>query len=230
MATALTSTTTSAAISSGDTIIPVASVTNLSNPVKGMTQKIYVMDQGSYKGELMAVDEVIGTTAIRVTRLDTFRSAHMSGSLILIANVDPTISRFHTHNPTGYQVANTSSTTPWVNVTTGEQWLYSSVTGTWVPGFGNPAPKVETASHASGTAAMVVSGPLFHVTGTGAVTSITVPLGYNGGEILVINDGAWTWTAANNIGAASVGAQVAATVTRFMYDYTNSKWVANGRA
>lgn len=226
---ALTQTTLTAAVVSGDTILPVASVTNLSNPARGFKQKIFVMDPNQYRGELMTVEEVLGTTGVRVTRLDSNRGPHANGSLVLIANVDPTISSFYTSNPSGSPPSDPGYTTPYVNITTGEQWLYSSTTSSWVPGFGNAATKGVTAPHASTTAAMVVSGPLYHVTGAGAVTSITMPIGYNGGRISVISDGAWTWTAANNIGTASVGAQVAGTVAEFMYDYDTAKWRALSR-
>jgi hypothetical protein len=47
-----------------------------------------------------------------------------------------------------------------------------------------------------------VSGPLFHITGTNAITSFTLPVGFKGG-FCVIPDGAFTTVAGNNIAEAT---------------------------
>jgi hypothetical protein len=227
----LTQTTLSAAIAVNQTTFTVASTSDIKNPSGGFKQKIYVIDPYSQKGELMIVESVPSSGVVSVTRLDQFKAPHASGSIVLIAGLDPTLgATFYEYNPSGYAVADPGFTSPWVNVLTGEQWLFSSITNTWVRGFNSAGGfSGPTAAHASGTAAMVISGPLFHVTGSSAVTSITMPVGYAGGPITVISDGAWTWTT-GACTAASVGAQVAGTTVQFQYDFAAAKWVASGRA
>ena len=51
----ITQTTLSAAVTVNQTVFTVASATNLSAPANNFYQKIYVIDPGSCKGELMTV-------------------------------------------------------------------------------------------------------------------------------------------------------------------------------
>jgi hypothetical protein len=126
--------------------------------------------------------------------------------------------------------ANTS-TTPWVNVRTGVQWLCSSVTGTFVAGFNNPLVAVTpqpTAAVASVAGTTLPSGPFFHVTGTNIITGWTIPVGCNatavgGCEFTVIPDAVFTWTAAGNIALA--GSAVVNKALVFTWDAKNSKWI-----
>jgi hypothetical protein len=53
--------------------------------------------------------------------------------------------------------------------------------------------------------ATLPSGPLFHVTGTNAITDWTIPIGFTGGTFCIIPDGAYTTTATNKIALASTG-------------------------
>lgn len=126
---------------------------------------------------------------------------------------NPTPSGFYDRDP-GLNKACTASataTSPYLNVLTGNQWLCSTVTGSWVPGFQNPlypAFAEATASVASVAGATLPSGPLFTITGTNAVTGWTIPVGFNatasgGGCFTVIGgSGPATWTAAGNIAVA----------------------------
>jgi hypothetical protein len=211
----LTQTTLSAAIGVNDKVIPVASVAHISAPVGGFKQKLYIIDPNQMKGELMEVDAVSGLN-VSVSRLGAFKGPHLSGSIVLIADVDPFGARFYECNPTGSPATDSGFTTPYVNVVTGEQWLYSSLSGGWVAGWNNPAPKGVTAAVASVAGATLPSGPLFHMTGTNAVTAFTIPVGFAGGSFTVIADAAWTWTLTNNIGCA--GTAVAHEAVTFFYD------------
>ena len=83
MATSLNSTTLSAAITASQTIIPVASATNITAPVGNLKQQIYVIGPGQPRGELMTVTSVSGTQ-IGVSRLDEYKAFWPSGSLVLI--------------------------------------------------------------------------------------------------------------------------------------------------
>lgn len=174
----------------------------------------------------------------------TGAAPHVSGDMVLIAVTyqtnlatggNPQPNGFYEGDPSlnsACTAANTS-TTPWVNTRTAAQWLCSSVTGTWVPGFNNPgvgfAPQPTTAV-ASVAGATLPSGPFFHVTGTNAITSWTIPVGCNatavgGCEFTVIPDAVCTWTAAGNIALA--GSCVVNKPLTFTWDAKNSKWVPN---
>ncbi len=202
--TALTSTTLSSAVTQGATSIVVASATGISAPsaTAGGTM-LYVMDLGQAAGEVLRVNSVSGTTiGVRRGNNGTQQVAHASGALVIIGNAN----QFFSYDPSGSCTASATTVTPWINVSNGRQWLCSTVTGTWVPGFGNnSAPAGATAAVASTAGLITPSGPLFHITGTAAITGFTVPIGYNGGPICVIPDGAFTTTTANNIALASTG-------------------------
>jgi hypothetical protein len=174
--------------------------------------------------------------------LGTQAAPHASGDMVLIAQQYSTNSQYGANPiPSGFfpqdaplfggcTAANTP-TTPWVNILTAAQWLCSGVTNTWVPGFGNPLVPIlaaPTAAVASVAGATLPSGPLFHVTGTNAITSWTIPIGCNatavgGCSFTVIPDAVFTWTAAGNIALA--GTAVVNKALTFTWDAKNSKWV-----
>jgi len=65
------------------------------------------------------------------------------------------------------------------------------------------------------------SGPLFHVTGTNAITGWTIPVGFAGGSFTVIPDAVFTWTAVGNIALA--GTAVVSKALTFTYDGNAAK-------
>jgi hypothetical protein len=80
-----------------------------------------------------------------------------------------------------------------------------------------------TAKVASAAAAILPSGPLFHVDGTLAVTGFTVPVGGVGASFSIIPDAVFTWTTAGNIALA--GSAVVNKLLTFTWDATNSKYI-----
>jgi hypothetical protein len=247
---ALTQTTLSAAVSgpsfySGTSqslslTVTLAACTGLAGPILPGTPSSII-----YVGrEAMGVFSLNTTTCVlNVNRgyLGTQAAPHPSGDMVLYGpNYAVTIAQggnpvpnglFQTDPPAGSCTAANTPTTPWVNVLTGAQWLCSSVTSTWVPGFYNPlypmaaAPTTAVASVAGAT---LPSGPLFHVTGTNAITSWTVPVGCNGTAVggcsfTIIPDAVCTWTAAGNIALA--GSCVVNKALTFTWDAKNSKWI-----
>ena len=98
-------------------------------------------------------------------------------------------------------------------MTNGNEYLCSSVTSTVVSGFQNStfyAPVGPTTAVASAAGLITPSGPLFHVTGTAAITGFNIPVGFNvtagaNPAFCIIPDGAFTTTNANNIAIASTG-------------------------
>ena len=218
----LNQTTLAAAVSNSSTVIQVASATNIVAPTNGFFQKIYVIDPGQTRGELMTVLAVSGAY-VSVSRLDAFKAAHASGAIVLIASVDPTIPGFYEHDPDGAPSTTPYFTTPYVNVTNGYQWLQAANADIWVPGWNNPMPvSAPTAAVASAAGAILPSGRLFHVTGTAAVTGFTIPTGFAGGSFTIIPDGIFTWTTAGNIGLA--GTAVVGKALIFQWDENAGKF------
>jgi hypothetical protein len=218
----LTSTTLSAAITSSQNSFVVASATNItaqSASSPSLQTAIYV------DHELMYVVGVNGTTVTVTRGYQTPAGPHLSGATVLAGrpqqfyNVDPPAQ--------GSCTAATTQITPYVNVTTGAQWLCSTVTTNWVPGFNNPLASVATAGVTTAVAtatALTPSGPLFHATGTTGITSIVAPLGFTGyGSFTMICDGICTWTTGTTIGATGTVTTAASMVT-FTFDRATSKW------
>lgn len=126
---------------------------------------------------------------------------------------------------------------PRLNVRTGAQWICSSQTGTYVPGFNNPLAPWSgglTAAVASVGGATLPSGPIFHVTGTNAITSWTIPVGCPAETVtsatvgscsfVTIPDAAFTWAGGGNI--ALTGTAVINLPIIWIWDSANQKWVA----
>lgn len=222
------------------TTVNLASATGITQAVNG--QPVTFLLVGN---ELEAVLTLVTgqTTIFNVLRgqFGTKVGAHPSGDMVLASIVTPQFGGFQgsgglqvTDPPyNGNCTAAGTNQTPWVNVLTGAQWLCSTITNTWVPGWNNPlAPgsaKV-TAAQASVAGACTISGPLFHMTGALACTSFTIPTGFNatatgGGQFCVIPDGAFTTTATNNIAKASTA--VVNQTLCFTWDATNSKFTAS---
>ncbi len=220
MATALTQTTTTAAVSASTNVIPLTSVTGIAAGVVTsgtVGTQLYVVDKGQKIGETMNVLSVSGLN-VTVSRIPGAEVSHASGAMVLAGQPN----QFYGYDPTG---ATDAANTPWVNIYTGNQWLYSSVTGTWTPGFGNTTTSAQVSAPVVGTAGVLLpTGPLFHViTTAGAITGFTVPVGGVGATFSIIPDVAFTWTTAGNIALA--GTAVVNKTLTFTWDKTNSKYV-----
>jgi hypothetical protein len=70
---------------------------------------------------------------------------------------------------------------------------------------------------------ITASGPRFHVTGTTPTATINLPTGFVEGQIDIVADGVWTWTAAGNIAVAGTVTTAGSSV-RFLYDAGTTKW------
>ena len=147
-----TQTTLSAAILVNQTTFAVASTANISAPTNGQFQKIYVLDPGQTRGELMIVTGVPSSGVVQVSRLDEFKSPHISGAIVIIQAIDVTLEPVFVERDPNPVPITTPTQTMVLNVTNGGQWLYSSVTGTWVPGFGNTAAPLAPLPRLSSTA------------------------------------------------------------------------------
>lgn len=237
--TALTQTTLTANINNSQSCFALASVTGLStstNNATGGTTTTVGQQSAIYIDRELGYVQSINSSAKTVCVLrgmgGTLASSHASGTMVLAGSPNA----FIDYDPAGYCGTSTPPNfmspyqfTPWVNQRTSMQWLCSTVTKTWVPGFNNTSvPAVVTTAVASVAGATLPSGPLFHVTGTNVITSWTVPVGCNataagGCSFTVIPDAVFTWTAAGNIALA--GSAVVNKALTFTWDATNSKWV-----
>ena len=249
----LTQTTLAAAQNAGVAGAASGNVSNLSLTVNlasatGITQSFngqpvtFILVDTEVEGILTLVTGQ--TTIYNVLRgqMGTKVSPHASGTMVLAEVVTPQFGGYSGSG--GLQAADppvngactgtNTLVTPWVNVFTGAQWLCSSVTGTWVPGWNNPysggpgGRASVTTAVASAAGQITPSGPLFHITGTAAITGFLIPVGFNataegGGSFCVIPDGIFTTTTANNVALASTA--VVNKLLCWTWDGTNSKFV-----
>lgn len=157
--------------------------------------------------------------------LGTVAAPHPSGDMVLVSvpyntnlalggnpipngffNVDP---------PIGATCSAGVPTNIWVNVLTGSQWICSTVTNTWSPSWNNPLAgdfSVQTTTVAAATGTVTPSGPLFIISGSGAISGFTVPVGCNATTsgscsftVISAAGSTWTWTNAGNIMTAGTG-------------------------
>lgn len=212
----LTQTTLAAAVDASSNIVQVASATGITVAQNTTATLIYV------DRELMTVLNVNGTelTVARGAN-GTPAAGHASGAMVLAG--DPIY--FIDHDPQG--TTSNALVTPLVNTMTGRQWLLSSVTGTWVPGFGNSSQALgETASVTGAT--VTPSGPLEQFTGTTELETISLPIGgagLNACQVTLIFTGSsagLTWGTSGNIALA--GSVSAGSAVTFTYLPSTSKW------
>lgn len=246
--TALTQTTLSVAVAGNsvyfgngtpgiDTSVTLASVTNVVAPsnASNLQGNLYTSSQGGqFASEIWVDGELMGVISVNTTSKvvgvirgieGTSAQDHASGQMVLLGPPGA----FQKYDPKGACTSTAILFTPWVNVSNGNQWLCSSITKSWVPGFGNYSisPAVTTAV-ASVAGTTLPSGPLFHITGTNAITAWGIPVGCNasangGCSFTVIPDAAFTTTATNNIATAVTA--VANLAQIWTWDATNSKFV-----
>jgi hypothetical protein len=250
--TALTQTTLSALQTGGpagqvsgltnnySTTIALASATGIQTAFNGQPIT-YVYVGSELEGILTTVPG--STTIFNVLRgqWGTKVSAHPTGDMVLAQVVTPQFGGFQgsggfqTTDPpyNGACLATATNVTPWVNVLTGEQFTCSSVTGTWVSSWGifaSIAGTKATATVPSVAGALLPSGLLFEVSGALAITSFSIPVGFNatavgGGQFCMIPTGTFTTTATNNIAKASTA--VVGQLLCETWDPTQLKFVAS---
>ncbi len=234
MSNQITQTTLVGSITQSATILQLTSASNIVAPSNQGQQKLYVINLGTMKGELMTVSGVPNGNFVPVTRLDQEKQSFYTGAIVLIAPLSTVapIGGFYADNPYGANVTgNTGQSansviTPWVNVNTGEQWVIG-LNNIWVPAWNTP-----NGCGGMGTLVTAVAGvlptptaPVFHVaaSGTPAVTGIPFPTGFTGGSITLIPDAAFTWTTGDGTLAVG-GTAVQFRALTFTADLSAGKW------
>ncbi len=230
-ANTLVQTSLTAAMTSTQTLISVASATGINAPSfsSGLAgSALYVVDIGQTKGDWYSVVAITGT-ATTVRKLSGSH-AHASGAMVLVAT---NANWFVSSDPVGSCTAASTYVTPVLNINTGLQWICSTITLTWVPGWGNySAPAQDTLLVASVGGTTAVSGPKLHINGTNAVTAFLPTIGWNGQSFTVIPDAGFTTTTGGTtvattrvIAIAKASTAVAAKTLTFTYDATNALFV-----
>lgn len=197
-------TSLSAAITASQTRFAVASATGINGSSASVPGSVlYIVELGQTRGEAVKVVSLSGTT-VTVRRGEVGRATgHASGAMVLVATAP---NWFYSTDPTGTCTAASVYASPYVNIVNGNQWLCSSKTGGWVPGWGNftATPQVLSATAtASVGGATAIAGPLVEISGTNAITSFTFSVGWNGHGFCTLPTAAFTTVAGNNIGEAS---------------------------
>lgn len=216
------------------TTVSLTSATGITQAQNGAVVTYVYVDQ---EAEGILTTPVGQTTIFSVLRgqLGTKESAHALGAMVLAQVVSPQFGGqsgsggLQATDPpvNGACTAANTNFTPWVNVLTSAQWLCSTVTNTWVPGFNNPLTlggQSQPTAAVANASSFTPSGPLFHLTGAGAYVTINAPVGFSRGCITIIQDAVDTWTAAGNIISASTSTMTLGEMTTFCYDPSTSKF------
>jgi hypothetical protein len=221
--TALSSTTLSAAVSDGVTrTINLTSATGVTAPAVGASAVVLLVDR-----EIMTVLSVSGTV-VQVTRAsDTRAVPHINGAIVWIAprqNITAYI-------PSGQCTRTTLQAVPLIvgagiglGAEVGSLFDCLGVTtaGQWVNTNGSSGFPVLGSTVASPAGVLTATGTYFKVSGTNAITGITLPAGAAPGFTLSLEPtGNFTWTTATNIILA--GTAVTGKVLYFVWN--GAKWV-----
>lgn len=151
--------------------------------------------------EAMLVLSINGT-AVSVARGQNGTKAvpHASNSMVLAGRPD----WFYNYQPTGACTTAATYVTPWVDIADSTQWLCSTISLQWMVGYQNSATTAQANTVVASVNGLITpTGPLFHVTGTNAITGYNIPVGFAFGTFTIIPDGAFTTTTATNIAVAS---------------------------
>ena len=126
----LTQTSLSADVTAGATTFQLTSVTGIVGQGNGPgTGTAIYIDR-----ELASVISVSGKNVNVLRGINgTLATAHKASNMVLFGNPNA----FVNFDPAGTRVVAQVPAQPTINVFNGNQWLCSSITLTWVPGFGN---------------------------------------------------------------------------------------------
>jgi len=216
--TVVTSTTLSAALGNS----PVATMTVASATGFVANSTFALIDK-----ELVIV-QAVNSTTIGITRgADGTRPApHISGATVWVG---PAVA-FNKYTPSGQCTRTLLQYVPFIvagdrdplnngilfdclGLTTAGQWVRVSESG---------GPPILGTTVASPAGVMTATGTVFTVSGTNAITGITLPAGWAPGvSLYVVPSGVFTWTAATNIAIAGT-----AVVNKLLiFTWSGTKWV-----
>lgn len=200
--TLLTTTTISAAVTQTQNTVTLASGTGVTIPgAANQINTVLYIDR-----ELMRVTGLVSGTTYNVQRgITTRQHAHLSGATVWIGS--PTgnfLSTEYFAEAAGTCVA-VSESLPRIYLRSGHKYDCMGVAGTqqWVL-TSSPDLPILGSTVASAAGVITGTGTIFLVSGTAAITGLTVPNGMAPGMCLtLIPTGAWTLTTATNIRTAA---------------------------
>jgi hypothetical protein len=214
--TTVTATTLSNAVAAGDATVTLASATGVA-----------VGTQLFVDLEAMTVTAISSTLATVTRGVDgTMPAAHAAAAAVYAGSTGSNGPFVRANPPVGTCVATTELFNLRINTRTGDVWRclnsnWATVNDPRVPMFRN-YPGIGAAV-ASVAGVIAPTSGFFHITGTAAITGITVPTGCEKGcQITIIPDGAFTTTTATNIALASTGVVSKALI--MTYDPVAVKW------
>lgn len=220
----LSSTTLSAAMSdTSSRLMTVASATGFAAPSTGAALVYAIIDR-----EVVSVRTVNGTIiGISRGQLSTRAATHISGAIVWVGPPNA----FYSNIPSGQCTRTALTYVPYIvaggpgnGSEVGSLWDCLGVTtgGQWVQTNGNNT-NVLGSTVASPAGVLTPTGTIFIVSGTNAITGITLPAGASPGFTLtLVSSGIWTWTAAGNILTAGT---TTAAGRAMQFIWHGSKWV-----
>ncbi len=230
----LSSTTLGAAITTlNGTNVTLAATTGMSSagPANAINTVLYV------DKEYMRIRTLVDSTHVVVDRAQGIGASarpalHANGATVFYANTVTYSPNFiiraeqlftngsipYTSEVTGTCTRTTELVVPKIYLFSGNK--YDCMGSIWTQ-TDKPGTPVLGATVASPAGVLTATGTILHVSGTNAITGITVPAGWASGMCLtIIPDGAFTWTTATNI--SLLGTAVANKTITFCWDGT--KW------
>ncbi len=197
--TAIGTTTLSAAITASQTTFAVASATGITSQT-AQSQVLLLIDR-----ELMQVLTVSGTTVtVNRGRNGTAAAGHLSGATVYRGFPAAFTSNINRAEPSGSCTRGNLAYVPVIVFPSGNK--YDCLGGQFVltaSGVGG-APGAVLGSAVASASTIAATGTMFHVTGTTAVNTITVPAGWQpGGCLVLIPDGLGGTGTSGNISLAT---------------------------
>jgi hypothetical protein len=138
-------------------------------------------------------------TVIRA-QLGTAAALHVAGAMVLYGQPGWFFQSDHQGDCTGITLKLNFD----LNVLNGRQWICSSISHRFVPGFENTSLPAQLTALVQTNQILIPSGPLFHVLGSDDITFIAPPAGFEYGTFCAIPDTVFTTNSNGNIAVASV--------------------------
>jgi hypothetical protein len=214
--TVINSTTTSAAIDAKQQILPLTAVTNIAIASRNLTgDLVYFADNSGEAVQVNALDTNAKTITVTRGVRSTPVTAHLSGVTVYTGPAQ----RFSESLGFGTCTATNEQYLP--RIVLNRNVMQDCLGGQWVQTNANGFP-VLGSTVASVAGVIAATGTVFTVSGTNAITGITLPNGTQPGfRLSIVPSGVFTWTAAGNIALA--GTAVVNKVLDFVWNGT--KWV-----
>jgi hypothetical protein len=214
--TTINSTTTTAAVDAKQQIFALTAVTNISTGSRNLAGDVlYFADNSGEAVQVNAIDTTAKTVTVTRGVRSTPVAAHLSGATVYTGPAQ----RFAISLGFGTCTATNELYLP--RIVLNRNVVQDCLGGQWVQTNVNGFPVLGT-TVASAAGVLTPTGTVFTVSGTAAITGITLPNGaLPGFRITLIPSGIFTWTTATNIAIAGT-----AVVNKALdFTWNGTKWV-----